>query len=84
MATARRTNVNAASGRTQVNIEALVGPNASVAVARHGHLEGYGDAKRNKGEVFDHRIAADLAAGRALISLGETLIQDARERLGDA
>lgn len=78
-----RTNVNGARGRAQVEVTTIVGPNASASVVRLDGLEGYGDSKRNHGEPWDHEVGGAIALGRALISLGETMLIDARQKLGD-
>jgi hypothetical protein len=64
------------NGTIRVNV--LVGPNAAVAeVSGPDGIVGVGDSKRNNGEPFNPRVAADLAIGRALEALGGALVTNA-------
>lgn len=66
-----------------VHLASLVGHHTATAAAEYDGLVGFGDAKRNKGEVFQDGVGRDLAEGRALIDLGRALVDRAYEALGD-
>lgn len=66
-----------------VNLNYLDGPHVSVAQVAYGDLTGSGDAKRNNGERRQPDVGRELAVGRALVDLGNQLIDRAYARLED-
>lgn len=64
-----------------VTVDYLATNNAATAVVQFDGLLGAGDSKRNKGEVRDVNIGADLALGRAFKDLGNELIDRAMSEL---
>lgn len=75
----RRDRAGTMSGTVQIDV--MVGPNAAVARAVAGEHAAIGDSKRNHGEPFNSRVAADLAIGRALAALGDVLVDNAHAHL---
>lgn len=69
------------AGDADFHIQYLATDNAATAVVEFDGLAGSGDSKRNKGEVRDVEIGADLAIGRAFQDLGREFIDRAYERL---
>lgn len=68
---------------SDVAVQYLATDNAATAVVEFDGLTGAGDSKRNKGEVRNVNVGADLALGRAFIDLGTELIGRAYEQLDE-
>lgn len=65
-----------------VGVQSLTGPHATVAEVYFDGLVAAGDAKRNNGERTRLNVGRDLAIGRALVELGNQLIDRAYDALG--